>query len=81
MTLAAADALMGVFGYRRAQLDDAITERIEHRKPTVRLDDYYVRPLRTEGTDRRGVVVYEVIGTGRVERMPRSRFERKARPA
>jgi hypothetical protein len=45
----------------------------------VRLGDYYVREIERVGTEHRQVVRYEVVGTGRVESMPRSRFDRQAR--
>jgi hypothetical protein len=47
----------------------------------VRLGDYYVREVERVGTEHRQVVRYEVVGTGRVEQMSRSRFERQAKPA
>lgn len=47
----------------------------------VRLSDYYVREIERIGTEHRQVVRFEVVGTGRVESMPRSRFDRQARAA
>jgi hypothetical protein len=47
----------------------------------LRLGDYYVRELERIGTEHRQVVRYEVVGTGRIEQMSRSRFERQAKPA
>lgn len=49
--------------------------------PNVRLGDYYVRELERIGTEHRQVVRFEVVGTGRVETLPRSRFDRQARAA
>jgi hypothetical protein len=49
--------------------------------PNRKLGDYYVREIERVGTEHRQVVRYEVVGTGRVEQMPRSRFERQARAA
>ncbi|HEY9096433.1 MAG TPA: hypothetical protein VIN35_11860 [Hydrogenophaga sp.] len=46
-----------------------------------RLGDYYVREVERTGTEHRQVVHFEVVGTGRIEKMPRSRFDRQVRPA
>lgn len=46
-----------------------------------KLGDYYVREIERIGTERRQVVVYEVVGTGRVERLARTKFERQVRAA
>lgn len=50
-----------------------------YRGANRKLGDYYIREIERVGTDRRQVVRYEVVGTGRVETMPRSRFEKQAR--
>lgn len=47
----------------------------------LKLGDYYVREIERIGTQHRQVVRFEIVGTGRVEQMPRSRFERQARAA
>lgn len=49
--------------------------------PNVLLGDYYVRELERKGTERRQVVVYEIIGTGRTGQLARTRWERQVRPA
>jgi hypothetical protein len=47
--------------------------------PNRKLGDYYVREVERVGTEHRQVVRYEVVGTGRIEQMPRSRWDRQAR--
>jgi hypothetical protein len=53
----------------------------DRQPPTMKLGDYYVRELERVGTDRRQSVRYLVVGTGRVEQIPRSRWEKQVRPA
>ena len=53
----------------------------EYTGQNVKLGDYYVREVERIGGEHRQVVRYEIVGTGRVEQVPRSRFERMARPA
>jgi hypothetical protein len=48
--------------------------------PNKKLGDYYVREVERVGTEHRQVVRFEVVGTGRVEQMPRSRYDRMVRP-
>lgn len=49
--------------------------------PNVKLGDYYVREVERVGSEHRQVVRYEVVGVGRIEQTPRSRWERQARAA
>lgn len=62
--------------------EDAIRELDrDYTGPNQRLGDYYVRELARIGTEHRQVVRYLVVGTGRIEQMPRSRFDKMVRPA
>lgn len=62
--------------------EEALRElRRSYNGPNKRLGDYYVREVERTGTERRQVVHFEVVGTGRIEKMPRSRFDRQVRPA
>jgi hypothetical protein len=48
--------------------------------PNRKLGDYYIREIERLGSEHRQVVRFEIVGTGRIEQMPRSRFDRQARP-
>lgn len=74
-TLSANDAV------RRAQIQLFSHRATGYSGENLVLGDYYVREVERIGTERRQVVVYEVVGTGRVERLARTKFERQVRPA
>lgn len=67
--------------FRRLWLQNRMPRLDGYTGPNVRLGDYYVRELERIGTEHRQVVRFEVVGTGRVETLPRSRFDRQARAA